>query len=114
MKESFEEIVNILENRYKSFMNDEIFEEENIIIFGFNLNIESNIFFKIDINKKLFHLHKPTIFHDYIIYCYFESDYTVIKYKDTNSADLIAKIDANLKTYHNMQKQLLKNKINNL
>ena len=54
MKESFEEIVNILENRYKSY-SPHHYDMFNLLAFGVEQNnATDNVFLVIDIQKEYF------------------------------------------------------------
>ena len=82
-------------------------------------NIEGSIFMAMCVNGEAIRkivLYSPVLDNGKIV---FPSRYsqTILdknKKKHMSYEEIISKIDANLKLYYDMQKQLLKNKINNL
>ena len=62
MKESFEEIVNILENRYKSY-SPHHYDMFNLLAFGVEQNnATDNVFLVIDIQKEYLYIQSSFIY----------------------------------------------------
>ena len=112
MKESFEEIVNILENRYKSY-SPHYYDMFNLLAFGVEQsNANDNVFLVIDIQKRIFYIFSPVLYSSLCKIVFLNAP--CIAYDNLNTNDLIKNIDESLKKYYNLKKSYLKTKVNYL
>ena len=125
MKESnvgFDKLCNILEKKYASYRNNKLSEPEDTTVFTVNPPVKSRQyqtfwqFLIIDRLTEEVNIYDPVEgslkpYFGYQVYIIHLADVSDPKFS-VNS--VISKIDNNLKTYHNMKKQFLKNEINNL
>jgi hypothetical protein len=125
MKESnvgFDKLCNILEKKYVSYRNNKLPEPEDTTVFTVNPPSNSKLhqsfwtFLIIDRLTEEVTIYDPVEgfkepYFGYQVYIIHLADVSDPKFS-VNS--VISKIDNNLKIYHDMKKQLLKNKINNL
>ena len=125
MKESnvgFDKLCNILEKKYVSYRNNKLSEPEDTTVFTVNPPVKFRqyqtfwTFLTIDRLTEKVNIYDPVEgfkepyfgYQGYIIHL---ADVSDPKFS-VNS--VISKIDNNLKTYHNMKKQFLKNKMDKL
>ena len=125
MKESnvgFDKLCNILEKKYASYRNNKLSEPEDTTVFTVNPPVKSRqyqsfwTFLIIDRLTEEVNIYDPVEgfkepYFGYQVYIIHLADVSDPKFS-VNS--VISKIDANLKLYHDMKKQFLKNEINNL
>jgi len=125
MKESnvgFDKLCNILEKKYVSYRNNKLSEPEDTTVFAVNPPSNSKLhqsfwtFLIIDRLTEEVTIYDPVEgfkepYFGYQVYIIHLADVSDPKFS-VNS--VISKIDNNLKIYHDMKKQFLKNKINNL
>ena len=125
MKESnvgFDKLCNILEKKYASYRNNKLSEPEDTTVFTVNPPVKSSqyetfwTFLTIDRLTEEVNIYDPVEgfkepYFGYQVYIIHLADVSDPKFS-VNS--VISKIDNNLKIYHDMKKQFLKNKINNL
>lgn len=113
MKESFEEIVNILENRYKSY-SPHHYDMFNLLAFGVEQNnATDNVFLVIDIQKRIFYIFSPVLYTSLCKIVFLNAP--CIAYDNLiNTNDLIKNIDESLKKYYNLKKSYLKTKVDYL
>ena len=125
MKESnvgFDKLCNILEKKYASYRNNKLSEPEDTTVFTVNPPSNSKLdhsfwtFLIIDRLTEEVTIYDPVEgfkepYFGYQVYIIHLADVSDPKFS-VNS--VISKIDNNLKTYHNMKKQFLKNKMDKL
>ena len=114
MKESFEEIVNILENRYKSY-SPHHYDMFNLLAFGVEQNnaTDNVLFLVIDIQKRIFYIFSPVLYTSLCKIVFLNAP--CIAYDNLiNTNDLIKNIDESLKKYYNLKKSYLKTKVDYL
>ena len=125
MKESnvgFDKLCNILEKKYVSYRNNKLSEPEDTTVFTVNRPVKFIqyqtfwTFLIIDRLTEEVTIYDPVEgfkepYFGYQVYIIHLADVSDPKFS-VNS--VISKIDNNLKIYHDMKKQFLKNKINNL
>ena len=125
MKESnvgFDKLCNILEKKYVSYRNNKLSEPEDTTVFTVNPPVKFRqyhtfwTFLIIDRLTEEVTIYDPVEgfkepYFGYQVYIIHLADVSDPKFS-VNS--VISKIDNNLKTYYDMKKQFLKNKINNL
>ena len=125
MKESnvgFDELCNTLEKKYVSYRNDKQSEPEDTTVFTVNPPVKSRQYQTFWTFLIIDRLTEEVIIYDpvegfkepyfgYQVYIIHLADVSDPKFS-VNS--VISKIDNNLKTYYDMKKQFLKNKMDNL
>ena len=125
MKESnvgFDKLCNILEKKYASYRNNKLSEPEDTTVFTVNPPVKSRQyqtfwqFLIIDRLTEEVNIYDPV---EGFKEPYFGYQVYIIHLADVSDQEdiinsVISKIDNNLKTYYDMKKQFLKNKINNL
>jgi hypothetical protein len=125
MKQSnvgFDKLCNILEKKYVSYRNNKLSEPEDTTVFAVNPPVKSRLhqsfwtFLIIDRLTEEVTIYDPVEgfkepYFGYQVYIIHLADVSDPKFS-VNS--VISKIDNNLKIYHDMKKQLLKNKVERL
>ena len=118
----FDELCNTLEKKYASYRNNKLSEPEDTTVFTVNPPVKSRqyqsfwTFLIIDRLTEEVNIYDPVEgfkepYFGYQVYIIHLADVSDPKFS-VNS--VISKIDNNLKIYHDMKKQFLKNEINNL
>ena len=118
----FDELCNTLEKKYVSYRNNKLSEPEDTTVFTVNPPVKSRqyqsfwTFLIIDRLTEEVNIYDPV---EGFKEPYFGYQVYIIHLADVSDQEdiinsVISKIDNNLKTYHNMKKQFLKNEINNL
>ena len=118
----FDKLCNILEKKYVSYRNNKLSEPEDTTVFTVNPPVKSRqyqsfwTFLIIDRLTEEVNIYDPVEgfkepYFGYQVYIIHLADVSDPKFS-VNS--VISKIDNNLKIYHDMKKQFLKNEINNL
>ena len=134
MKESnvgFDKLCNILEKKYVSYRNNKLSEPEDTTVFTVNPPSNSKLDHSCYIFLVVYRFNKEISIYDPDHTSMYDSVYGLVEEpyfgRSTHNIHLadvsdqediinsvISKIDNNLKTYHNMKKQFLKNKMDKL
>ena len=128
MKESnvgFDKLCNILEKKYVSYRNNKLSEPEDTTVFTVNPPVKSRqyqtfwTFLTIDRLTEQVNIYDPVEGFKEPYQFYFGYQGYIVHLADVSDPkfsvnSVISKIDNNLKTYHNMKKQFLKNKMDKL
>ena len=133
MKESnvgFDELCNILEKKYASYRNNKLSEPEDTTVFTVNPPEKSKLDHSCYIFLVVYRFNKEIYIYDpdhsmydsvyglveepYFGCSEYNIDLTDVSDQEDIINSVISKIDNNLKTYHNMKKQFLKNKMDKL